>query len=380
MQAVARLLGRLKFETLRKNAPAVARETGKSVPAQIAEIIALRLGVGSLLPHEYYQYRLYDDRLYSWEEKKKFLGSNLENGLIPILREQSWLGLAHDKLTSYAFFRGLGFPIPETYAICHPIRRFGGAPALRTREEIAGFLRNPSLPPLVAKPVLGIWGRDVWAIRRYDPASDQLEMVNGTAMDVESFIGSLDHALAKGVVLQELLRPHPETVALCGERICSVRMVALMGPPGPRLISTLWKIATGPNMADNYWGKGNMVAPIDPQSGRVGRPFSGLGRELRYFDQHPDTGRTLTGTILPDWEGAVRLCTQATASVPGIPMQAWDIALTSRGPVILEVNVNGGMRLPQLTRQAGLYNDEMRNFLASYGFPRKGVLARLRRL
>jgi hypothetical protein len=58
-------------------------------------------------------------------------------------------------------------------------------------------------------------------------------------------------------------------------------------------------------------------------------------------------------------------------------MQGWDIALTDRGPVILEVNVNGAMRLPQLTRQGGLYDDEMKVFLAKYGYPRKRSLSRL---
>jgi hypothetical protein len=116
---------------------------------------------------------------------------------------------------------------------------------------------------------------------------------------------------------------------------------------------------------------------VESTTGRVGRPFTGLGRDIRHHDQHPDTGRTLTGATLPDWQQAVKLCLDVTATLPGIPMQAWDIALTSRGPVILEVNVNGGMRLPQLTRQGGLYTDEMREFLAAHGFPGKRSLSQL---
>jgi hypothetical protein len=53
-----------------------------------------------------------------------------------------------------------------------------------------------------------------------------------------------------------------------------------------------------------------------------------------------------------------------------LPMQAWDIALTSRGPVLLEVNVNGGMRLPQLCAEAGLLRGEFAAFLSRFGFPR----------
>jgi glutathione synthase/RimK-type ligase-like ATP-grasp enzyme len=370
-----RIYGQL--EIVRSNAWAVARETGKSVPSQLMEIVALRLGVGKLLPREYYQYQLYDDRQYSWSEKKRFLGSDLENGLIPFLGEGDWIGLANDKLASYAFFKGLGFPIPETYAVCHAYRRFGDVPTLRSREELAHHLRSGARFPFVAKPIFGMWGKDVWAVRDYDAQRDRLVLVNGTDIEIEAFIDAFDHRLRRGILLQELLRPHADVADLCGERICSVRMVSLIDAAGPRLISTLWKIAAGDNMADNYWGPGNLVAPIESATGRVGRPFTGLGRDIRHYDQHPDTGRRLTGAALPDWQAAVKLCIDATATLPGIPMQAWDVALTLRGPVLLEVNVNGGMRLPQLTRQGGLYTDEMREFLAAHGYPRKRALSRL---
>ena len=69
-------------------------------------------------------------------------------------------------------------------------------------------------------------------------------------------------------------------------------------------------------MADNYWEPGNMIAAIDPETGRIGRPFTGLGRDIRHIDTHPDTGELLTGATLPDWRAAADLCLTATASLP----------------------------------------------------------------
>ena len=48
-------------------------------------------------------------------------------------------------------------------------------------------------------------------------------------------------------------------------------------------------------MADNYWEPGNLIAPIDPESGIVGRTFTGLGLSIHHVDAHPDTGRLLPG-------------------------------------------------------------------------------------
>jgi hypothetical protein len=356
--------------TLRAKGPAARDDTGKPLLAQLREIVALRRGVGKLDADEYYQYRLYDDRRYTWAEKTQFFGRLMENGLIPVLHEERWVGLAHDKLVAAAFFRGLGLPTPGILAVYHPWRAFACVPTLATRESLAAFLRDRGDRPCVAKPVTGMWGKHVLAIRRYEPADDTIVLTNGERIAPES-VGSTFDARndESGTLLQELLVPHPEIARLTADRLCSVRMVALVDAAGARLISCVWKIATGRSMADNYWEPGNLIAPIDIETGTVGRPFTGLGRDVRFVDDHPDTGRPLAGITLPDWSRAVSLCLTATRSIPGLPMQAWDVALTPEGPVLLEVNVNGGMRLPQLAADAGLYRGDYKAFLHRFGYP-----------
>jgi hypothetical protein len=365
------------LNTVRSKGALAKQDTGKSIASQFAEIIALRLGPGKLEASEYYQYRLYDDNRFSWRDKKQFFGRIMENALVPVLHEGSWLGLANDKIAMYAFFAGLGLPIPETFAAYHPLRELGRIPVLRSPEALAQFVRTRLPFPCIAKPIFGMWGRDVYAIRNYDKDSDRLVLQNGNEVEIPTFMGSFRFKRSHGVLFQELLRPHDAIVELCGSRICSVRMVTLIDGRGPRLLSTLWKVAVGRSIADNYWEPGNLVAAVDPRTGRVGQTITGLGRDIRHVDMHPDTGRKLPGAVLPDWADAVALCLHATASLPGIPMQAWDVALTDRGPVLLEVNVNGGMRLPQLVMNAGLYQGQFQEFLREYDYPRKWSFAGL---
>jgi hypothetical protein len=354
---------------IRKHGPAARRDTGKSIAAQAAEIMALRRGVGRLSADEYYQYRLYDDQRFTWDQKKQFLGRWMENGLVPILKETGWLGLANDKVIAYAFLRGLGFPIPEPYGVYHAWRHCGDIPVHRTKAALAQAVRALDRS-FVAKPVNGMWGRNVTAVRAYDASRDAVILTNGSVLGIDALADRLDQVNdTGGMLLQELLAPHPAIQERCGERICSIRMVTVIDRRGPKVIATVWKVATGGSMADNYWEPGNLIGPIDPQTGVVGRTFTGLGREIRHVDTHPDTGRTLPGFELPDWRQAVELCLSATGAIPKLPMQAWDVALTSRGPVLLEVNVNGGMRLPQLCAEAGLLRGELAEFLARFGFP-----------
>ncbi len=357
------------FQVIRSEAPIARRETGKAIWSQLTEMIRLRQGVGRLDPDEYYHYLLYDDRRFTWQQKQQFFGRRMENGLIPILIEEGWIGLANDKAIAYAFLHGSGFPIPEIYAAYHAFRGCGRIPVLRTAAALADFIRT-NTRPFVAKPIFGISGRGVSAVREYDQNRDAVVLTNGTIVDLDTFVsGFNDLRMKGGVLLQELLAPHPDIRQRCGDRICTVRMITLVDRNGPRLFRSIWKIATGASMADNYWVAGNLVAPVDPKTGVVGRSGRGIGRDFRYVDEHPDTRQKLPGFELPDWQTAVALCLSATSAIPRLPMQAWDIALTARGPLLLEVNVNGGMHLPQMCTGEGIYRGEFVEFLKGFGYP-----------
>jgi glutathione synthase/RimK-type ligase-like ATP-grasp enzyme len=67
--------------------------------------------------------------------------------------------------------------------------------------------------------------------------------------------------------------------------------------------------------------------------------------------------------MLPEWTALTALCLKAARAFPGLRMQAWDIALTERGPVLVEVNVGGDFNLPQLAHGSGLMDERFRAFV-----------------
>ncbi|ADE15287.1 conserved hypothetical protein [Nitrosococcus halophilus Nc 4] len=363
-QRVARIsedLGAL-CRAVREHGEAAREASGKSLWGQVVEMIALRSGFGHLAPDEYYQYCLFDDQRFSPEQKQAFLGRQMEYDLWKLFNSQHWHAIANDKLVAYSLFEALQLPTPKLYAAYHPIRRHGALTVVRNGAELGQFLREQAPFPLVAKPVLGMWGKGVYAVDCFDGECDELVLVNGRRIAVTEFVETLEPLAEKGYLFQELLKPHPVVSDLCGNRICSVRMVTLLDPV-PQVISTLWKVAAGGAMADNFWEPGNLVGPIGAETGVVGQMFTGLGLQRRDVSEHPDTGKWLVGVTLPDWGRALELCLEGTASLPGLKMQAWDIALTDRGPVMLEVNIIGGLRLPQLVVDAGINRGPLKDLL-----------------
>ena len=130
-----------------------------------------------------------------------------------------------------------------------------------------------------------------------------------------------------------------------------------------RACYAIWKIPVGNNAADNFWREGNMLGLVDIESGRVTRVVQGIGPDQREVEVHPDSGARIIGADLPDWGALTSLCLKHAASLSGLRLQAWDIAMCPEGPVAMEVNIGGDVNLPQLASGAGLLDDRFREFL-----------------
>jgi Sugar-transfer associated ATP-grasp len=105
----------------------------------------------------------------------------------------------------------------------------------------------------------------------------------------------------------------------------------LLEDGAPAVFHALWKIPVGANPADNFWRPGNLLAALDAD-GCVTRVIQGTGADQTELDRHPDTEQPLIGAILPDWTALTGLCLKAAKALPGLRMQAWDIALTRPWP------------------------------------------------
>jgi Sugar-transfer associated ATP-grasp len=338
---------------------------GKSPLSQAREIWRLRYGPGKLRPDEYYYYGLCDDRRFTYADKARFLGRQAQDRIIRQCNAAPWWFVAHDKLLFYAFSAGLGLPIPETRALYHGGGRFAAVPGFAQPEALAAHLRSAMAYPFFGKPVAGIRSVGVAAVERYYRAADAVVLSGGEAVAVDGFVRELEPYREQGYLFQEVLRPHPDLAALCGPRIATVRLVVLLEDSGPAIFHALWKIPVGDNPADNFWRPGNLLAGLDAGTGQVRRVIQGTGSDQVELERHPDTDQPLVGATLPDWSLLTGLCLEAARAFSGLRMQAWDIALTDRGPVLVEVNIGGDFNLPQLAHGTGLMDERFRRFLDS---------------
>ncbi|MFP5407114.1 MAG: sugar-transfer associated ATP-grasp domain-containing protein, partial [Gammaproteobacteria bacterium] len=110
-----------------------------------------------------------------------------------------------------------------------------------------------------------------------------------------------------------------------------------------RPVAAILKICAGDNETDNFHQgmNGNLVASIDLATGRLSKGVSSASREfplMRSYSNHPDNQHPIEGFQLPDWADLLALAERGHREFSEFWTLGWDVALTDRGPVLIEAN------------------------------------------
>jgi hypothetical protein len=354
-----------------------AMTAGRRMTSILADVVSLRRGPGQLVPAEFFYYRLWEPRL-TREAKRQFVGKQAQHPMHIACNNTGWYAAAADKLLFQTLMTGAGFPGPELLAVTAPGRRVPGGRVLRDQAEIDGFLRDPANYPLFAKPIDGKYSISVVSADAFNVAANSVMLQGGDLVTAEDLAVTLASREA-GYIVQRRMKAHPRLTTLFGPPLWSVRVLVLLTATGPIIHRAVAKIATGRNPADNFWRRGNMIGAIDLATGQITRVVRGTGADMALNPLHPDTGRAIIGTVIPEWDSLAALAKEASRLLPAIRTQSWDIAVTDEGPIPLEVNFGGDLNLAQLASGAGVLDEAYRSHLTSCGYKGLGSPGRQRR-
>ena len=363
-----------QFNEYREWASLAQKQTGKSVFTQLREIRGLDDLGGQCGISDYYWYKLYADEYLNGGGARDFLGWRLQSQFSLALNPRNAVLPAWDKSVFVQIASSAGLPVAPIHACFHRADRLPDCLGihLKTKSEVAAFLRNPSLYPLFCKPAYSQQGYGSAYLAGYDSIKDQLHLLDGESVPLDTFLKRLDETVDRryhkpecGYLFQKSLTLAPEIYALTKwSAICGVRVICLNGSDGAKPIRAVWKIAVPPNHVDNFsLGKyGNMLADVDLTSGEVTRMIGGFWPKTEVFSQHPLSGQSIVGFKLPGWEKVLDACRKGAAIFPLMKIHHWDFALTNEGPMILELNDLGGTEIAQVHGN-GLLTEEVREFL-----------------
>lgn len=296
----------------------------------------------------------------------------IDNGLKNILRKinpPEAREIVGDKL---AFFRHCQKHDIPTIEILAMIDRNAPADPLNGIEVAQWESLLQSAPAgLFIKLVDGTWGIDAFVAERSGPEKWTYCDQQGSLRDLHSFC--MDRLKnRRGWIVQPVLRNHSELLRIMSpSALGTVRAVTCQYGGEVELLFSVLRIPVGTNRADNFahGSSGNLTAPIDMQTGRVGMARASRSKtwpDMMNVDLHPDTKQTIPGFQLPYWSEMVELVCRAQASLPGLCTLGWDVAITDRGPIVVEANSTYDVDLVQVAQCRGLKSLLLESRLSRY--------------
>ena len=342
----------------------LAAESHRPLRVVIADYIRTSFGPGRLSFDEFIALRLFDANLYGDADLGEFVGLGAMRGIWAKANFQlEFYDVMRNKIAMTAMLEAHGFPSIPIKAIFSTDTGFRTPRHLRSRDELRAFLTAQANYPLFGKPLHGLQSLGSAGLARYDEANNMLVSSSGAGLSLDEYIADVAIHYADGYFFQQMISPHPETKAICGDRLATVRVMTMLTSKGPEIWRACEKLPAGANVADNYWRSGNILAHVDVATGQRGAAMSGVGFTFCECALHPDSGAPIGGSFVPNWPLVREVALEGARLFNKAALIGWDIAPVESGAVIVEANITPDLILPQLASRRGALDSKMRGFL-----------------
>ncbi len=153
-------------------------------------------------------------------------------------------------------------------------------------------------------------------------------------------------------LLEEYVYQHREMSKLSPDSLNTIRVITYNNNNKIKIIGSIIRIGCG-GETDNLT-TGGIACQINQDTGIIDR--SGISFDIKKSNitTHPVTGVKLIGFKIPYWEEILSICIRAAKKQPSLKSLGWDVAVTEKGPILIESNHDWGARLWQMSSGKGL--------------------------
>jgi hypothetical protein len=285
------------------------------------------------LLHIFFRLRYFPDN-YSpcrfWEKDRSlwdyYYGSSyhpyqrakLRKGVQPF----EYINLFDDKEVCELLSRGIGVKLPLYYGVVFP--------GMDYRARIINAVKSAPGEKVIIKPVKGQAGRGI--ILAYK-SGDRVRALSGrTDVDITQF------ELSDRCVLQEVICQNEAISRFSSSSVNTIRIVTLLNKEDKSLIlSSSMRFGVGEAYVDN-WSAGGVAVGVDHNTGVL--KSIAYDKKGRQYNEHPVSKLVFNGFQIPQWKEVVEMSLKVQNKCSFFKMLGLDIAVTSSGPVLIEINPN----------------------------------------
>ncbi len=142
----------------------------------------------------------------------------------------------------------------------------------------------------------------------------------------------------KKLLIEEVIKQHSEMSKLYNGSVNTLRIISFRTDKKVVILKSVLKIGNG-GRVDNF-SSGGMYTFID-ENGIVFVPA--IDEEGNIFYEHPISKVKIKGFKIPYYEEVKNLIEEVSKKIPQIRYVGWDIAISPKGPIIIEGNEYSGI-------------------------------------
>lgn len=303
---------------------------------------------------DYYHHGLYRRGL-PFSEKARFLGFFRCSRYYQAINPPRFDLIARDKVIFHMLATALMLPVPKLLAVTRSPGQPTCGQTLETLDELRVFLQKDDSQNLFLKPGGGMGGEGALSLGNKIVGREAWRMLPGNSeITLDEVIAHVCHGgEMRRFLIQDRLRSH-EVLEEIVPKVCStIRLMTFADRGGISVMGAALRLGNGREPTDNLSG-GGVVAEIDLESGSLGRVVSLEHDMPDYLSSHPKSGVKISGKTIPNWAGVIELAVESAKKLAFLPCIGWDIAVTDKGPVIVEINSRPRCRPIQVANDCGL--------------------------
>lgn len=190
-------------------------------------------------------------------------------------------------------------------------------------------------PVCIEKPVCGLGGSNVnkidsKTIKNYDEYYEKLA--------------------SKNLFLEEFALQNKEWGKISPNSVNTLRIVTFALNGKSKIVFALARIGSGKAVVDNFH-QGGTASLIDNEKGIL--KGNGISKNLDEYEYHPSTKIKFDGYKVPYFEEVKKMCEKAALVNDSIHVVGWDVAITEKGPILIEGNNGPGFDVVQVVSKSG---------------------------
>lgn len=173
-------------------------------------------------------------------------------------------------------------------------------------------------------------------------------------------VAELVESYPEGSIIEEVIEQAHFMAQFHPRSVNTVRISTLRMGDDVRVFLPFARIGRSGNIVDNTHN-GGILVPIDINTG-VLQAASTI--DYTRYPKHPDTGCQIEGVQIPMWEEAKAMVEELAMKFDHLQLIGWDLALTDKGWVIVEINSSPG--IPVVKRHFRSEFESLKRFVAEH--------------